>query len=363
MPILAALVAIALIAVVLWDAFETIVLPRRVRRRVRITGIVYRLSWEPWSALARKMRNGDRRESFLSVYGPIALIVLLAIWALALILAFGLLQWSLGSSMAALGSHGGFGTDLYYSGTTFFTLGLGDVVPRSGLARALTVVEAGTGFAFLALVIGYLPILYQAFSRRETSVTLLDARAGSPPTAVEFLRRHGPGCPPGELNALLRDWERWSAELLEAHLSYPTLMYFRSQHDNESWLSALTLILDVCALIQAGIDDMPTFQARLTFAIARHAAVDLSQVYTIPRHKKPREEERLPPAERDRLVATLAASGVPLRQPDEALANLRDLRAMYEPYVSTLSYLLMAALPTWLPGEGAIDDWEASPSE
>ena len=363
MPILVAILAFALIATVLWDAFETVVLPRRVRRRVRITGIVYRASWAPWSAIARRMPNGDRRESFLSVYGPISLIVLLAVWALALILGFGLLQWALGSSVAALGAHGGFGTDLYFSGTTFFTLGLGDVIPRSGAARVFTVVEGGTGFAFLALVIGYLPILYQAFSRREASVTLLDARAGSPPTAAEFLRRHGPGCPPEELSTLLRDWERWSAEILEAHLSYQTLMYFRSQHDNESWLSALTVILDVCALIQAGIDDMPVFQARLTFAMARHAAVDLSQVFNVPPNEKIVHPERLSPADLARLVESLATSGVPLRQQAKALAKLAELRALYEPYVGHLSHLLMAPLPTWLPARDAIDDWESSPSE
>jgi hypothetical protein len=362
MPILAAIFAVALIAIVLWDAFEAIVLPRRVRRRVRITSVVYRATWLPWSALARKL-HGERRESFLSVYGPISLIVLLAIWALAMILGFGLLQWALGSSVAALGSHAGFGTDLYFSGTTFFTLGLGDVIPRGGLARALTVIEAGTGFAFLALVIGYLPILYQAFSRRETSVTLLDARAGSPPTAAEFLRRHGPGCPAEDVTTLLRDWERWSAELLEAHLSYQTLMYFRSQHDNESWLGALTVILDVCALLQAGIDEMPAFQARLTFAMARHAAVDLSQVFGVSRREKLSHADRLSPADLERLVASLAASGVPLREPTKALAKLAELRALYEPYVGNLSHLLMTPLPAWLPAQGAIDDWESSPTE
>ncbi len=363
MQIIVAILAMALIALVLWDTFETIVLPRRVRRRVRITTIVYRASWLPWSAIARKLQ-GERRESFLSIYGPIALFVLLAIWALVLILGFGLVQWALGSSVAAIGGGGsGFGTDLYFSGTTFFTLGLGDVTPDSGLARVFTVVEGGTGFAFLALVIGYLPILYQAFSRRETSVTLLDARAGSPPTAAEFLRRHGPGCPPEELSTVLRDWERWASELLEAHLSYPTLMYFRSQHDNESWLSALTVILDVCALIETGIDDLPAFQARLTFAMARHAAVDLSQVFSLSQHEKLRHEERLPPADLDRLVASLATSGVPLRQPAKALTKLAELRALYEPYVENLSHLLMAPLPTWLPAQGAIDDWESSPTE
>src|SRR5262249_45862376 len=128
---------------------------------------------------------------------------------------------------------------------------------------------------------GYLPVLSQAFSRREATISLLDARAGSPPTAFELLRRHA-GAGTHELDALeelLHDWERWSAELMESHLSYPVLAYFRSQHDNQSWIGSLTVILDVCALTMSGLSGMCQYQARMTFAIARHALVDLSQVF------------------------------------------------------------------------------------
>ena len=141
-------------------------------------------------------------------------------------------------------------------------------------------VESATGFGFLALVIGYLPTLLQAFSRRDANVTLLDARAGSPPTAVELLRRHASAHGREALHELLRDWERWSAELLESHLSYPVLCYFRSQHDNQNWLAALTTILDTCALAIVGMENVPRRQAQLTFAVARHAVVDLAQIFS-----------------------------------------------------------------------------------
>ncbi|MGH2518036.1 MAG: potassium channel family protein, partial [Ktedonobacterales bacterium] len=279
MTVIAAIFALVLIVTVLWDAFETIILPRRVRRRLRLTRVIYRLTWMPWSAFARRLRGV--RETALSLYGPLALLLLLAIWAVMLILGFGLLQWALGSRLISPVGHTTFGTDLYMSGTTFFTLGLGDVVPVSTPARAITVVESGTGFAFLALVIGYLPILYQAFSRREVVISLLDARAGSPPTAAELLRRNAERGSEAALTNLLADWERWSAELLESHLSYPSLGYFRSQHENQSWLASLTAILDVCALVLTGVEELPKLQARLTFAMARHAAVDLSQVFGV----------------------------------------------------------------------------------
>lgn len=362
MTIFAGMVALIFILAVLWDAFETIILPRRVRRRVRITSLMFTLTWTPWSVLGGKLRN-SRREAFLSFYGPLSLIVLLAVWAIILILAFATLQWAQGSPLAV--AHGQapvtFGTDVYMSGTTFFTLGLGDVVPLTALARAITVIEAGMGFGFLALVIGYLPILYQAFSRREATISLLDARAGSPPTALELLRRNSEGGSIEALLQLLRDWERWCAELLESHLSYPTLGYFRSQHENQSWVSALTAILDLCSLILVGVDDIPKLPARLTYAIARHAAVDLSQIYRTKPVLKP--HDRLPPDDLRRLRELLAVAGLEMRAGPEADDQLAHLRAKYEPYVCALADATLSPLPPWLPPADARDDWQTSPEE
>src|SRR5215470_7046187 len=164
------------------------------------------------------------------------------------------MQYGAGSALQAASAAGappaGFATDVYLSGTTFFTLGLGDVVPRSGLARALVVAEGGFGFGFLAAVIGYLPFIYGSFSKREVNISLLDSRAGTPPTAGELLRRHSYAQGHNALQELLKDWELWAAELMESHLSYPVLAYFRSQHDNQSWIASLTAILDTCALLK-----------------------------------------------------------------------------------------------------------------
>ena len=357
MPVLVAVVSCALLAVVLWDAFEAIVLPRRVTRRLRLTRLFYRYTWLAWSAVGRRMRPGKQREKYLSYYGPLSLLLLLSVWALSLIVGFAMLQWALGSAMSAPEGTATFGTDLYMSGTTFFTLGLGDVIPRTRLARALTVVEAGTGFGFLALVIGYLPVLYQAFSQREVIISLLDARAGSPPRAAELLRRHGQGYME-ELGQLLRDWERWSAELLESHLSYPVLGYYRSQHDNQSWLAALTTILDASALVIVGIDGGPARQALLTFAMARHAVVDLAQIFNTP--PRAPEPDRLPPADLGRLREGLAAAGVQLNDASGADRKLADLRRMYEPYVNALADYLCVTLPLWTATAGTIDNWQTS---
>ena len=357
MAILTGILGLILIAVIVWDAFEVVVLPRRVTRRLRLTRLFYRVTWLSWLATVRRLAANKRRETYLSFYGPLSLILLLTVWATGMILGFAMLHAAFGSALNVTEGSVTFVTDLYMSGTTFFTLGLGDVTPRTPPARLITVVEAGMGFGFLALVIGYLPVIYSAFSRREVSTVLLDARAGSPPSAAELLRRSRQGLHEG-LDELLHDWERWSAELLESHISYPVLCYYRSQHSNQSWLAALTTILDTSALVIAGIDGIPTRQAQLTFAMARHAVADLAQIFYTPPHAL--RSDRLPPADLIRLREVLGAAGVRLRDGLSTEQRLGELRRMYEPYANALAEYLWMPLSAWLPAGDGFDSWQTS---
>jgi hypothetical protein len=284
--------------------------------------------------------------------------LLIGVWAVGLIFGFGLMQFGTGSALTTSGTTPGFWTDLYLSGTTFFTLGLGDVVPRSGLARVLVVAESGFGFGFLAAIIGYLPFIYSSFSKREVDISLLDSRAGTPPTAGELLRRHSYEGGQDALRELLKDWELWSAELMESHLSYPVLAYFRSQHDNQSWIASLTAILDTCTLLKVGIDDACERQAELTFAIARHAVVDLSQVFGTEPKALP--HERLSAAELGHIRDTLAQHGLKLKDGEEADRTLRNLRGMYEPYIFALATYLNQSLPPWIPQKKGKDNWQTT---
>ncbi len=358
MTTLAAFLGFMLLVVVLWDAFETIVLPRRVTRRIRLTRLFYRSTWRPWYAISRLLNGAKRRETFLGFFGPLSLLLLLSVWAAGLVVGFALLHWAAGSAIQTAVGGPSLTTDLYLSGTTFFTLGLGDVVPRSPFARALVVSESGMGFGFLAMVISYLPVIYQAFSRREVTISLLDARAGSPPTAAELLRRHSRDQGMQALQQLLHEWEHWSAELLESHLSYPVLAYFRSQHDNQSWLAALTAILDTSALVIAGLEGACRRQAKLTLAMARHAVVDLAQVFSTPPLKP--AGERLSAGELVQLRSHLTAAGLPLREGSAVDETLTDLRRMYEPYVHALSKHLALTLPPWMPESRRTDNWQTS---
>jgi len=358
MPILSVVVGVALVLVVLGDAFETIVLPRRVTRQVSLARIYYRFTWLSWARMVRWLFAGKRQATYLSFYGPLSLIVLLMLWATGLITGFGLVHWGSGSIIKSPFGTVSFGTYLYLSGTTFFTLGIGDVVPITTFGRGLVAFEAGMGFGFLALVIGYLPVLNQSFSRREVNISLLDARAGSPPTAGELLRRHSHDRGTEELRQLFHEWERWSADLLESHLSYPVLAYFRSQHDNLSWLEALTAILDASAFITVALEDPCERQAQLTFAITRHAIVDLAQIFNCRPLKV--KYDRLPSDKLEAVLSALAEAGMKVRERRTVEQKLSELRRMYEPYAFSLSQHMHIPIPPWVAESRRADDWQTS---
>ena len=361
MHVLFALGGLVLIVVVLVDAFEAVVLPRRVTRKFRPARVYYRLTWIAWRAIALRLPRGRRREDFLSIFGPLSLLALFAAWAAALIVGFAVVHWSLDSPLF-VANHGDQRTlslYLYMSGVTFFTLGYGDVAPAAPLGRAVAVAEAGTGFAFLAIIIGYLPSFSQASSQREITISLLDARAGSPPTAAEGILRAARVGRVSDLAPFFAEWERWAAQLLESHLSYPMLVYYRSQHDNQSWLAALTAVLDGCALVIAGIKGMDTYQAQLTFAMARHTIVDLSLVLKVA--PTPADIDRLPPDEFQRLRRRLAEAGVNFDDTGDVEKRLGELRAMYEPFAIGLSQRLLFNLPPILSAKEPVDNWQTSP--
>jgi len=362
--ILAAISGFVIIWAVLRDAFETVVLPRRVTRHFQITAWFYRQTWIPWRRIAEHIKTAARQQNFLGYFGPLSLFLLLGFWATGLISGFALVQYGIGGHEQLSGEPMTFGRILYHSGETFFTLGYGDIVPTSGAARALSVIEAGMGFAFLGVVIGYIQVVYSSFSRREIQISMLDARAGSPPTAEELLVRlartqGNSGMDQRVLDQVLRDWERWAAELLESQISYPALTFFRSQHSNQSWLGALTTMLDVTSLLMVGIEGVQPEQAKLTFAMARHAAVDLAQV--VKARYETAAVDRLPAAELDRLQGSLAAAGLRLRNDEAAREKLAKLRLMYEPYLHAMSRNLMLPLPPWRYAAKPRDNWQAGP--
>lgn len=356
-----AALGLIIILAILWDGFETMVLTRTVTRRWRFTAAYYLLTRATLYRTVRKFIPEGRRHGILTAYAPLSLLVLLAFWAGLLILGFALLDYGMKIGVSAKSAND-FGDYLYFSGVTFLTLGYGDLVPQTALGRIFAVFEAASGFLFLALVISYLPVFYGAVRSREIMIIQLDARAGSIPSGHQLLRRHAEyGCM-GELKATLKEYERWGAELLEAYLSYPVLCFYRSQHDDQSWLLTLVAILDACALIENGIEsDEPwvaplRMQAHNTLAMLRHVLVDLAYILRL----KPNfhRESRLTPELADWIRDDLRMSGLVLRRGPEAQGRMQKMVDLYEPYAHGIGEDLIMSLPAFGRADTLKDNWE-----
>jgi hypothetical protein len=354
---LAALIAALLIlALVLQDAFEVMLLPRRVQRRLRFMRLYFSATWQAWRWFGQRYREGAARERFLSIFGPLSMMLLFASGATALIFAFGLIDWTL-PRFAHVAAPPDLGDQLYMSGVTFFTLGYGDVVPHTSAGRVVAVLEAGLGIGFLAVVIGYLPVLYQLFARREAHVIQLDGRAGSPPSAVTLICRHAESDGLPQLDEFFRSWEIWGSDLLESHLSYPMLAYYRSQHDDQSWLAALATVLDASALVLVGVADLKPMQARMTFAMARQVVVEVTRSLGVAAARG-EAVDRLEHTAFVRMEVMLAMAGVAWDAGHDGEQTLAALRATYEPLLRALAEHLLIPLPVWVADDLTPDHWE-----
>lgn len=338
MTYLIALGGLILVLATLVDAFEVVLLPRPVRRQLQVNRYFFRVTWAAWSWLAKRLPAGRRREDFIGVFGPLSMVSLFGAWALLLIFGFALMHWALprlGHGAPLLGL-----TDaLVVSGDAFFTLGYGDVVPHHAGGRLMVIVEAGTGFGFIALTIAYLPVLYQHFARRDYQLIDLSLRTGTPPSAAALLEWHVAAGGQPALNVWLRDWELWASELIESHSAYPMLSFYRSQHSDHSWLGALMVVLDTCALLIAGARDGGPPQAAASFEAARRVlgvvSVSLDVIPTSTAHSEHAGAFTLREAQ---------ALGVLLPEWEgdtAARACMARLRAAYLPAVIALSDYLM----------------------
>jgi hypothetical protein len=337
-------VGMLILATTLLDVFRTLVMPRAARGRLRLSRLMFLFLWRPWRWVALRARTEEGRERILAGAAPMSLFVLLGLWAALCVVGFGLVLWS---PLFVDGVHGtsseSLTTSLYLSGTSLFTLGFGDVV-ATGATRAIVIVEAATGLGLVAVVIAYLPVLYQSFNRREVGLLMLDARAGSPPSGAELLRRAGGAGVRRSLPRLFREWERWAADVLESHLSYPFLAFFRSPHDNTSWVTSLGAMLDAAALVMSSVDDDGCADdARMLYATGTHAVEDLFYYFRLP--ERPGVIER---AEFDHVLADLKEAGIPLKPPDEAWKAFGELREVYGGRLNALAVRITVPPAQWI---------------
>ena len=345
-----------LLALVLVDGFNTLVLARRTRHAFRIARLYYRLTWRPFAALARKIQSPIRRESVLGIFGPLSLLVLIGLWAVGLALSFALLEWSVGMTSADMTST--FAHDLYLSSRALVTLNDGD--PTNAASRFLSVCDAGLGLAFLGLVIGYLPVLYQSFANRELSISLLDSRAGSPPSAGGLFR--SASFEPAKVIEQMERWETWMAQLLEEQISFPMLGYFRSQHSNQSWLTALVAIVDYATIVSIASRGSLLIQADLTAALGRHVLADVVVIFGLEESCKKVSSSRL--SEKAEELRRILRQRPNIFNADQlSAAALSEGIADYEPQASALSAYFLMSLPGAIPDGAVTSDWHVGISD
>ncbi|TMD09047.1 MAG: two pore domain potassium channel family protein [Chloroflexi bacterium] len=322
LSVLELLLGIVVVGITLFDLFQSVVLPRPAVGRIRLSPWLIRLSWAIWRRFGRLQWENGRREAILGSYGPLALLTLLGAWVLSLVLGYGLVLHSLGSQLSPAPD---FGTALYFSGASLLTFGYAGFEAIGVPARIVVLTEGANGLALVALVVSLLFSLYASFQQREVLVITTDASAGAPPSGVTLLE-NAAALGMGDLLADTFDaWKIWSAQVLDSHLAYPILGYFRSSHDNESWLSSLGAVLDAATLVMTTVEGAPHGHAKLMYGVGTHLVEDLSQVIG-PEHDHSVGIERF---EFDDARERLSAAGYELRDADLSWERFSKMRSLY----------------------------------
>ncbi|HET7927944.1 MAG TPA: hypothetical protein VFM40_00155 [Actinomycetota bacterium] len=324
----------------LLDVFRTLVMPRAARGRSRLSRILFRPLWSPWRWVGVRRKTIQARERVLAGAAPFFFFVLLVGWVSLALLAYALILWSPAFVDGIAGHGDSFMDALYVAGSSLFTLGAGEV---TGSTRAVVVAAGATGLGLFAVVIAYLPVLYQAFNRREVGVLLLDARAGSPPSGPELLHRVGSAGVASSLPELFAEWERWVADVLETHMSYPLLALFRSPHDNTSWITSLGSVLDAATLIITSVDEEPDERAKLLYGTGVHAVEDLFYYLQLTER-----EALIQRDEFEDVMDDMKQDGFVVRPLDEAYARFTEKRAKYAPRLDALAVMLAAPPGLWI---------------
>jgi hypothetical protein len=348
MPVLQIIELIAgvfVVLVILGDVFLTVVVPRRTPafgRLTRVSGHLVPWLWRLWRRVGLGIGSAQGREGFLGTFGSVAFIVLLVAWVTGLILGYGLILDALRAQVRPEPET--FGTSLYFAGVSLLTLGFGDIVATGGGARLTTLVAAASGLGLFALVITFVFTLYSTFQRREVAVVVLEAGAGAPPSGVNLLESYALLGIVDDLPRVFADWQAWAAEVLDTHLAYPILAYFRSSHDNDSWISSLGAVMDAATLVLTTIDGGPNGWAKLSRAVGGHCLEDLVIAFRL----NVELEVGLERSEFDEARQRLEQAGYSLRDADESWKMFSRLRTEYAGRVNALARYWATPPAQWI---------------
>lgn len=344
--IVAALAGVFLVWFALRDVFQSVVVPRAVNRRLRVSSIVVRGGWLLWPRLAYALytADDDRREELLGTFAPFILIALLVAWVLILIAGYGLILYALRAQLHPGGA--GLGDTLYFAGTSLLTIGFGDIVGTSPATRAVALLAGASGLAVVAITTSFLFSMFGAFQRRETFVVLVGSRAGAPPSGIGLLATHAYVDICEDLGRIFREGQTWIAEVMESHLAYPILAYFRSSHDYESWLGTLGTLLDAAVLTMTTItaSDLVSGQARMVYSVGRHATHDLAHYFGLLAPGTAGIDR----GEFDHACRRLAEAGYTLREREEAWKQFSRLRGTYAAQLNAMARWLEIPPLQWI---------------
>ena len=338
MHVLSTLAGALLVLVVVSDAVDTLVVTQGRSAPWRPTRIWYTSTWRGARTLASRLPF-DAGETVLGTYPALSLLGLLVLWLAGLMLGWALLYWGIEFRIAGTTD---FGTTIYYSGTALLTPAFGTA--HGAAQRTLTLVETLTGLGTIALLISYLPALYGAYSKREARLLTLDDPLGSRITPVRVIAVNSGD---GQLDLLYRffaEWEMWTAEVLESHVSYPMLALFRSQHRGQSWITALGLVTDAATLTCACIKGAEQREPYFAYRRGRRAVMEIADRLHVPTTEP---EDWLTLANFDIAWDTLLGLGLPLKEKSEAWEHLQLQRTTYGNRLQELMDFLVAPRGFW----------------
>jgi hypothetical protein len=324
LDVLIGIAGVAVVVVIASDVFQSVIVPRPTYTW-RPSALISRGGWKIVGAIGLRTDNADRREALYGVYAPTLLVTLMIFWIVGLTLGFGLIFFALRGDLKPPPVT--YWQAVYYSGASLFTLGYGDITAQNGLARAFSLAAAGLGLGTFAIVTAFLFALFAAFQRRESFIVTMRERTGAPPSGVDFLERHVDLDMLGDLGATFRLAEEWIADIMETHLAYPILSYFRSTHDYQSWVGTIGALLDASTIVITTIDIGNVGQAKMLSRLGRHLVNDYSYYYGFDVDLT--GAAGIERAEFNQMYERLAEKGLRMRDVETAWVEFAALRGSY----------------------------------
>lgn len=340
MKLLMLAAGIALVSIATADALHTLVTTRRSSNVRWPTNLFYRKTWVPCRRMALRMRSDSRRESFLALYAPLSLLGLLLMWVTLLVVGWACVWWALRGEMEGVET---FGDAIYFSGIAFFTVGFGDVLPLGTLPRTLVLFEAMSGLTSIALLIGYLPTLFSAYSDREALLLTLDDLTDEQMTPIRLVASIVHDADPETAYPFFAEWEAWTARVLQSHTSYPMLMLFRSQHTGQSWLTGLGVVADAAVAFVACVPGADTREPMRMYRRAARTFEVLGGRFRV----EPSDKGVFDFAQFQVGYDLIAATGLQLRPIDESFERVKEMRATYVGEMEGLIDALVAPRGFW----------------